>query len=55
MRETHDTKFCSGCNTMKQKTQFHERKLSKDGLASRCKVCRNEDMRRRYEASKKGG
>ncbi len=42
------TKFCPACRTAKPATSFHARKASKDGLASQCKACRNEEMRRRY-------
>ena len=45
-------KRCTSCGETLPRSQFHTRTLSKDGLASRCKPCRNAEMKRRYEASK---
>lgn len=32
-------KYCSGCETEKQESEFHKHKRSKDGLQSWCKCC----------------
>ena len=39
------TKYCSGCNTTKEITQFHIDNSEKDGHRFQCKVCRNAKQR----------
>ena len=38
-------KVCTGCRVEKPHAEFHKRRDAKDGLASRCKACRNEHNR----------
>lgn len=42
-------KRCTCCKQSKPLSEFHKRTLSRDGLAARCKPCRNEEMRERYQ------
>lgn len=42
------TKCCSKCGQTKPRTEFSPHKLAKDGLNSRCRACRKEDLRERY-------
>ena len=52
-------KHCNTCNSDKEKSEFHKRKASIDGLAARCKSCQSAyDKKRannpdRVEARKK--
>lgn len=41
-----NTKYCSGCNTTKQLTEFHIDSSEKDGHRHQCKVCRNAKQRK---------
>lgn len=59
-------KHCNICNTTKEDSNFHKRKASIDGLASRCKSCQREydnsrlkdpkrmEMRRNYQKTEAG-
>lgn len=40
-----ETKRCSKCHEVKELQEFHRSSTNKDGRASRCKSCRNEDSR----------
>ena len=35
-------KYCRSCKTEKQKSEFGNRKASKDGLSAKCKSCQSE-------------
>ncbi len=47
------SKTCSVCGKEKLLTEFHERKLSKDGRQSICRDCRKDVHRKHYKANKK--
>jgi hypothetical protein len=42
-------KACSACKRPKPLTDFHKASRSKDGRAGRCKVCKKDSDRKRYE------
>lgn len=42
-------KKCTKCEETKMLAEFSKDKYSKDGLASRCKVCRNQAHKERKE------
>ena len=42
-------KKCSKCKVEKEFSEFHKNKASKDGYCSRCKVCRKEYNKQRYQ------
>ena len=46
------TKKCSVCRKTKSKNQFNKRTSSKDGLASQCRVCAKEKLRKSREKNK---
>ena len=41
-------KVCRKCKQEKPLTEFHNNKLTKDGLENRCKSCRKEEANKRY-------
>lgn len=43
------TKKCTTCNKVKSTKEFYKRKLSKDGLTPKCKVCHLEDCKKRSD------
>lgn len=47
-------KRCSSCNQLKPLTQFHKRKLSRDGLQARCKPCRYTENADHFRRSANG-
>ena len=42
-------KYCRGCEQTKELTEFSKRSRSRDGLSSRCKVCRNAFRKKHYQ------
>lgn len=47
-----ETKTCSNCGEEKPVSEFHKNKLSKDGIQSSCRVCKNK-YRREYHSKNK--
>lgn len=46
--EEETMKKCSVCGILKPLDEFHKHKTTKDGKRSKCKECRNEDIKDRY-------
>ncbi|MBD3407231.1 MAG: hypothetical protein GF411_14015 [Candidatus Lokiarchaeota archaeon] len=44
-----DQKVCSKCHQPKDFSEFHRDSKSSDGLASRCKECKRETRKKRYQ------
>jgi len=42
-------KYCKGCDTTKALTEFYKNSRHRDGLASRCKVCRSARNKKWYQ------
>ena len=42
-------KTCTKCNQSKALTEFNKRSASRDGLTSRCKVCKKADKKKWYQ------
>jgi len=42
-------KMCSCCRVLKNFSEFHARKASRDGFAAACRVCRNTEKWYRYQ------
>ena len=42
-------RICITCKAVKPFTDFHKNKLTKEGVTNKCKVCKNEASRIRYE------
>ena len=57
LRMAEGMKRCAKCRGTKALAEFHRSVSSKDGRASRCKACRNQDSRdyllRRREAEER--
>lgn len=47
------TKKCSKCGEIKDISEFHKYKRSKDGVRSKCKICRKDENTSSKERSKK--
>lgn len=44
----HGQKICAKCNNLRDLSEFHKRKESKDGLQFACKICAKE-LRQKYD------
>jgi 5-methylcytosine-specific restriction endonuclease McrA len=47
VHQTPDTKQCTKCKEIKAASEFHNHKIGKDGLKSRCKLCTSKCERER--------